>query len=50
MDESKLPKLSAWLELMRAEIIRKREAERQAHDEQQRRERELAARVDPPRS
>jgi hypothetical protein len=50
MDESKLPKLSAWLELMRAEIVRKREAERQAHDEQQRRERELAARVDPPRS
>jgi hypothetical protein len=50
MSESKTPKLSAWLELMRAEIVRKREAERQALDEQQRRERELAARVDPRRS
>jgi hypothetical protein len=50
MNESKMPKLSAWLELMRAEIARKREAQRQALDEQQRRERELATRVDPPRS
>ena len=50
MNESKLPKFSAWLELMRAEIVRKREAERQALDEQRRRERELTARVDPPRS
>jgi hypothetical protein len=50
MNESRMPKLSAWLQLMRAEIIRKREAQRQALDEQQRRERELIAKVDPPRS